>query len=98
MSKDIKKPIRSDTESLPKWESDLTEEQEQENAIKALLAQYNAVMENRDKVLTLKEVIETLRKSGAGAGEELIEKVSQIISSQSVRELIDDKDQDKERS
>ena len=88
----IKKPIRSDNGSLPKWESDLTEEQE--NAIKALLAQYNIVMENRDKVLTPREVIETLRKSGAGASEELIEKVSQIISSDSVRDLIENNDQD----
>lgn len=94
----MKKPIKSDNGSLPKWESDLTEEQEQENTIKALLSQYNAVMESRDRILTPSEVIETLRKSGAGTSEELIEKVSQIISSQSVRELINDKDQNKERS
>lgn len=83
-------PIKQDNGSLPPWESDLTEEQEQANAMNALIAQYNAVMANRDKVLTPKEVLETLRKLGAGASEELIERASQRITSESIRKLMGD--------
>lgn len=83
-------PIKQDNGGLPKWESSLTEEQEQANAMNALISQFNAVMANRDKVLTPREVLETLRKVGAGASEELIERASQRITSQNARELIAD--------